>query len=128
MREILDLQKHAPEEFPGKTIYIGEHTYLIGELVGEGGVKLVYQLINAKSGLCHFVIRIPINQDLAYGKCESAELSPYCGKSMYRYCQDLAKMVYHYHGYSSKKFYQFWQIFLIYLSFQKKTTSITELF
>lgn len=112
MREILDLQKHAPEEFPGKTIYIGEHTYLIGELLGEGGVKLVYQLINAKSGLCHFVIRIPIDQNLAYGKCESDYFSPYCGKSMYDYCKELAKMVYHYNGYSPKKVLPIWADFL----------------
>lgn len=33
-------------------------------LVGGGGYKLVYQLINARSGLCHYVLRIPLDQNL----------------------------------------------------------------
>ncbi len=65
--ELLNIKMQPPEEYPGKIIRINSRSYIVGHLVGEGGRKLVYQLINAKSGLCHYVLSIPIDQELASG-------------------------------------------------------------
>lgn len=98
--EILNLKEHSPEEYPGKIININSQEYIIGHLVGQGGHKLVYQLINSKSGLCHYVLSIPLNQNLAAG---NNKFGPYSGMNCYDYYRNIAKMTFHYEGYSDEK-------------------------
>jgi len=96
--DLLNLKEHLPEEYPGKVIRINSQEYIIGHLVGEGGYKLVYQLINARSGLCHYVLRIP----LAAGITKHNDMGPYRGMHCYDYYRWLAKMTYRYDGYNEK--------------------------
>jgi len=100
--ELLNMKEQEPEDFQGKTINVLSNEYIIGRLVGEGGYKLVYQLINVKSGLCHFVLRIPIDQELASGIVKQKDRNPYNGKSCYDYYRWLAKKTYNYDGYNEK--------------------------
>lgn len=102
MMDLLNLKEHSPEEYPGKIIRINSQEYTIGHLVGEGGYKLVYQLINVRSGLCHYVLRIPLDQELAAGVTKYDNLGPYRGMHYYDYCRCIAKATYHYDGYSDK--------------------------
>lgn len=101
--DLLNLKEHSPDEYTGKIIRINSQKYIIGHLVGEGGNKLVYQLINAKSGLCHYVLRIPLDQELAAGVAKSKNINPYRGMHCYDYYRWLAKLTYHYYGYSDEK-------------------------
>ncbi len=100
--DLLNLKEHLPEEYPGKVIRINSQEYIIGHLVGEGGYKLVYQLINARSGLCHYVLRIPLDQELAAGITKHNDMGPYRGMHCYDYYRWLAKMTYRYDGYNEK--------------------------
>lgn len=61
--ELLDLNKHSPEEFVGKYIFIENIAYRIGKLCGEGGQKLLYYLINEHTKTCHFLICFWIDQN-----------------------------------------------------------------
>lgn len=96
--ELLNLKEHPPEEYTGKIIQIYSQEYYIGNLVGEGCDKLVYRLINSKSGLCHYVLRIPLDQDCAAG---IKKTSLYQGKHCYDHYRWLAKLTYNYHGYAN---------------------------
>ena len=101
MIELLDIKNQDPEDYEGKSIMIFDKEYLVGRLVGEGGYKLVYQLINKKSGICNYVIKIPINQQLAAGTIKYAhnQGSPWADRSFYDYCREVAKKTYNYDGY-----------------------------
>lgn len=73
MSELLNIAEQDPEEYKGKSIYILDREYIVGELIGEGGYNIVYQLINKASGICNYVIRIPIDQQLAAGSVDVEE-------------------------------------------------------
>lgn len=100
--DLLNIKEHLPEEYPGKIIRINSQAYIIGHLVGEGGYKLVYQLINARSGLCHYVLRVPLDQELAAGVKKRKNLGPYRVMHCYDYYRWLAKATYRYDGYNDK--------------------------
>jgi tetratricopeptide (TPR) repeat protein len=57
MGEQLDLRRHRPEEFAGKSVTIGGRDYTIGAEVG-GGDGHAHFLINELSGLCMHIVRI----------------------------------------------------------------------
>lgn len=100
MMELLNIKKQNPDEYVGKSIYIFENEYLIGSLAGEGGYKLVYRLINKKSGICNFVIKIPLDQHIAAGIIDyPKDVSLWNNKNIYEYSRDLAKTAYNFDGY-----------------------------
>lgn len=100
--DLLNLKEHTPEDYPGKIIKINLQDYIIGHLVGEGANKLVYQLINTRSGLCHYVLQVPLDQGLAAGVTKYKNLDPYNGMHCYDYYRWIAKTTYRYDGYNEK--------------------------
>jgi Tfp pilus assembly protein PilF len=58
MTEQLDLAKHAPHEFEGKTILWNGVEYVIGAYVSSGFSVIVHRLVNRRSRLCHHVIKV----------------------------------------------------------------------
>jgi tetratricopeptide (TPR) repeat protein len=62
----LDLVNHDPEEFEGKLISWHDVDYVIGAYVGSGASKIVHELINSKSGLRFYLIKIWRNIEEAH--------------------------------------------------------------
>jgi tetratricopeptide (TPR) repeat protein len=56
--EPLDLSAHAVEEWPGKRVTINGTDYLVGNFLGSGGERFVHRLINCRSGLDLFVLKV----------------------------------------------------------------------
>lgn len=73
--ELLDLNKHSPEEFEGKYILIEKTVYRIGGICGEGGQKILHYLINDKTKTCHFLICFWINQNEPYSYKQKKEIA-----------------------------------------------------
>lgn len=101
MKDLLNIKEHAPEDYVGKSIFIFDNEYLVGNIVGEGGNKLVYRLINKKSGICNYVIKIPLDQRLAAGIFEDSEHGStlWNKTNIYEYSRSLAKKVYNFEGF-----------------------------
>lgn len=60
--ELLDLNKHGPDEFEGKYIFVENIAYRIGKFYAEGDQKILHYLINDQTKTCHFLICFWINQ------------------------------------------------------------------
>ncbi len=63
MLELLDLEKHNPENYAGKLVCFNNTDYVIGECVGSGEDRIVHKLANLRSGLCLHVIKIYRNKE-----------------------------------------------------------------
>lgn len=61
--EILNLEIHDPEEYKGKTIFINDTPYIIGDFLGAGKDKITHYLINKKSNVSMHVISILRERD-----------------------------------------------------------------
>ncbi len=73
--ELLDLNKHSPEEFEGKFIFIDNVAYRIGKFFNEGGQKILHYLINEQTNTCHFLICFWIDQKQPRTYKEKKELA-----------------------------------------------------
>src|SRR6185295_4046468 len=56
--ELLDLKRHKPTEFSGKTVGLDGRDYRIGGRVRESNQGYAHRLTNQISGLCQHVIQI----------------------------------------------------------------------
>jgi tetratricopeptide (TPR) repeat protein len=56
--EPLDLTRHDPEEWEGKTLLLNGCEYLIGRYLGTGAERIVHLLTNRRSGLTLHVLKI----------------------------------------------------------------------
>ena len=63
MAELLDFEKHFPEEYEGKLISLNNCQYEISSYVGSGLEKFIHKLINLKSGLCLHIIKVYRNKE-----------------------------------------------------------------
>jgi hypothetical protein len=58
MRELLDLGRHAPEEYEGKIVRWDDYEYWIGRHLADGNEMIVHHLLNSRTGLALHVIKI----------------------------------------------------------------------
>ncbi|MEV0981831.1 hypothetical protein [Streptomyces sp. NPDC049915] len=63
--EPLDLDRHSPDEFEGKSVIVNGTAYRIAGFVGQGAEKVVHRLVNLRSGLAYHVIKVYRDQALA---------------------------------------------------------------
>jgi tetratricopeptide (TPR) repeat protein len=56
--EPLDLRAHAVEEWPGKRVSFGGADYLVGAFLGSAADRFVHRLVNCRSGLELFVLKV----------------------------------------------------------------------
>ncbi len=63
--ETLDLTQHGPEDFEGKLISYKSCSYVVGPFIATGATKIVFQLINLRSGLCHYVVKFWRSAEMA---------------------------------------------------------------
>jgi tetratricopeptide (TPR) repeat protein len=66
--EAFDVERHDPEDFPGKTVEIYGTSYVIGPIIGHGEEKIVCFLTNLMSGLARHVIRIYRDKEESYAR------------------------------------------------------------
>jgi len=56
--EPIDLTRHDPEEWEGKTLVLNGCEYLIGQYLGAGADRIVHLLTNRRSGLTLHVLKV----------------------------------------------------------------------
>jgi tetratricopeptide (TPR) repeat protein len=61
----LDLDRHSPDEYEGKSVFVNGTAYRVAGFVGQGADKIVHRLVNVRSGLTYHVIKVYRDQALA---------------------------------------------------------------
>jgi tetratricopeptide (TPR) repeat protein len=56
--EALDLKRHTPAEFAGKTVVVGGRQYVIGARFRENSQGYAHRLVNLRSGVCLHAIQV----------------------------------------------------------------------
>lgn len=73
--EPLDLTRHRPTEFVGKTVTVDGRDYLIGHRVRQNNQGFLHRLVNQLSGLCQHAIQIRVEYMQAPDAARAASLA-----------------------------------------------------
>lgn len=84
----LDLGRHRPQDFQGKSVSLNDGDYLIGRKIEQSDQGYSHQLINRRSGLCLHVIQIRPEYaqapDLAWSAGKGKEEATACLRNQFR--------------------------------------------